>query len=139
MKEEFSKYERARILGARALQVSMDAPILIKIDEETLNGVNFDPLRIAEIELDSGVLPISVKRPLPQKKEEDIKKIRIAEPTSDEEKIQKEQIEEKEIAEEGEIMQLVTPEDEVEESSGGGGDGGELEWVLKLSLHLKFY
>ena len=31
--EDFSKYEISRILGARALQISMNAPLLIKIME----------------------------------------------------------------------------------------------------------
>ena len=34
MKEQFSKYERARIIGARGLQISMDAPLLLKMKEE---------------------------------------------------------------------------------------------------------
>src|SRR3989344_695863 len=72
---EFSKYERARIIGARALQISMDAPILINLDEKELNVLNYDPLKIAEKELDSGVLPISVKRPMPQRKESSLGKI----------------------------------------------------------------
>ena len=117
-KIEFSKYERARILGARGLQVSMDAPILVKMSEEDLNGVNYDPLRIAEKELDSGVLPISVNRPLPEKHEEDLEKIKIIDKdVSDEVKIKAEKEEEKAIAESGEMMQLANPEDEQDESS----------------------
>ena len=125
-KEEFSKYERARILGARGLQISMDAPILIKVDSDVLSNLNFDPLKIAELELDSGVLPISVKRPMPQKKEEKIEKIKIEDTGSDEEKEQKEVTEEKEISEEGEIMELVNPDDEIE-SVGESDSSAELE------------
>lgn len=66
MKQEFTKYERARILGARALQISMDAPMLMKVDEKELDAVNYDPLRLAEKELDSGVLPIEINRPMPE-------------------------------------------------------------------------
>ena len=115
MPEQFVKYERARILGARALQLSMNAPILTKIDKELLSSLNFDPLRIAEIELDSGILPISVNRPLPQKREEEIDKLKIEKTESDEKKIQTEKKEEKEILEQGEITELANPEDEVEE------------------------
>ena len=123
--QEFSKYERARILGARGLQISMDAPLLIKIKDDALENLNYDPLRIAEIELDSGVLPISIKRPLPEKKEEELEKIKIEEKeVSDEakEKAEKEAV--KEIAEQGEIMKLANPEDEEseEESSSSSGD-----------------
>tara|TARA_Y100000310_G_scaffold302951_1_gene340831 strand:+ start:745 stop:1149 length:405 start_codon:yes stop_codon:yes gene_type:complete len=118
-KTEFSKYEKARILGARGLQISMDAPLLIKISEEDLNGVNYDPLRIAEKELDSGVLPISVKRPLPEKEEIELEKIKVEDKdVSDEVKIKAEKEAEKEIAEGGEIMELANPEDEQ------GGEGG---------------
>ncbi len=125
-KIEFSKYERARILGARALQVSMDAPILLKMSEEDLNGINFDPLRIAERELDSGVLPISVKRPMPPRKEEDLEKIKVEVPKEgdEEEKIKAEHEEEQDISEEGEIMDLANPEEEMDDDS-GGDVGGE--------------
>ena len=34
--EDFTKYERARILGARALQIAMNAPLLIKIEQGLL-------------------------------------------------------------------------------------------------------
>ena len=117
--EEFSKYEKARILGARALQISMDAPILIKTDDEALSNLNFDPLRIAEIEFESKVLPISVNRPLPQKTQEKIKNLKIEVTTSldkDEKKIEEEKKEEEEIAKQGEIMELANPEDERESS-----------------------
>ncbi|MEI6058412.1 MAG: DNA-directed RNA polymerase subunit K [archaeon] len=128
-KIEFSKYERARILGARALQVSMDAPILLKMSEEDLNGINFDPLRIAERELDSGVLPISVKRPMPPRKEEDLEKIRVEQPKEgdEEEKIKAEQQEEQDISEEGEIMDLANPEPEEDMDEDGAGDSGSEE------------
>ena len=117
-KQEFSKYERARIIGARGLQISMDAPLLIKMDKEELNGVNYDPLKIAKKELDSGVLPISVNRPMPERKEEPLEKIKIEESkVSDEAKEAREKQEEKDIAEGGEMMKLASSEDEDEEGS----------------------
>ena len=112
--EDFSKYEISRILGARALQIAMNAPLLIKISKEDLIKINYDALKIAEIELNSDVLPISVKRPLPKKKEEGLKKPKlnkISEKTIKE----KEFSEEEEIAKEGEIMELANPEDEQED------------------------
>ncbi|MFP4654249.1 MAG: DNA-directed RNA polymerase subunit K [Methanohalobium sp.] len=54
--QTFTRYERARIIGARALQISMDAPILIE------NAENFDSLQIATEEFKCGVIPITVKR-----------------------------------------------------------------------------
>ena len=112
---EFTKYERARILGARALQIAMNAPLLIKINEEDLEKIKYDALKIAEIELESGVLPISIKRPLPKKKEERLK--RTKEVKIDDKKIEEKEIEEEEeIAKGGEIMKLANPEDEEETS-----------------------
>jgi len=67
--ETYTKYEKARILGARALQLSMNAPILMNISKEKLEEINFDPLKIAEIEFESGILPITIKRPFPRKEE----------------------------------------------------------------------
>ncbi len=119
--QHFTKYERARILGARALQLAMNAPLLIKISEEDLEKVNYDVLKIAEIELDSGVLPISIKKPFPERKEGKLKR-EIIPKISDEKKENTEEGEEEKIEEEGEIMELATPEDEageeVEEEAG---------------------
>lgn len=112
--EKFTKYERARILGARALQIAMNAPLLIKISKEDLEKVNYDALKIAEIELNSKILPITVKRPFPKKKEEILKRPRETK-VSDEKMEEMEVKEEEEIVKEGEIMELATPDDEVEE------------------------
>lgn len=112
--EEFTKYERARILGARALQVAMNAPILVKISKEDLEKIKFDALKIAEIELYSNILPISVKKPFPEKKEEILKRAKEKKIT-DEEIEEREAKEEEEIVKEGEIMELATPGDEQEE------------------------
>ena len=65
----FTKYEISRIIGARALQISMNAPILIALKKEELEAMNYDSLKIAELEFKSGILPITVKRPFPQPKE----------------------------------------------------------------------
>lgn len=123
--QTFTKYERARILGARALQLAMNAPLLIKISKEDLEKVNFDVLKIAEIELDSGVLPISIKKPFPEKKEGVLKKA-ISPKIPDEKKEGIEEHEEEKIEKEGEIMELATPEDEVEEDA-SGENSGEVE------------
>src|SRR3990167_7130570 len=93
--KEFSKYETARILGARALQIAMNALLLIKISKEDLEKIKYDALKIAEIELESGVLPISVKKPFPGKKEEKLK--RKKEKITDKKKKEKKSEEEKEF------------------------------------------
>ena len=115
-KKEFTKYEVARILGARALQVAMDAPLLFKISKEKLEEVRYDPLKIAEIEFNAEVLPITVRRPFPKKSEEELKREKeVAKKKHDEEKRERE--EEKEIRESGEIMEAAKPEDEIEEET----------------------
>ena len=62
-----TRYEKARIVGARALQISFGAPILI---EKPKNLV--DPIKIAQIELKSGILPLTIRRELPDTTFQDI-------------------------------------------------------------------
>ncbi|MFH1511297.1 MAG: DNA-directed RNA polymerase subunit K, partial [Candidatus Woesearchaeota archaeon] len=51
---DYTKYEIARILGARALQISMGAPILIKMEEKDLEMARYSPLEIAKLEFSKG-------------------------------------------------------------------------------------
>mmetsp|Transcript_21115 Transcript_21115/g.41859 ORF Transcript_21115/g.41859 Transcript_21115/m.41859 type:complete len:193 (+) Transcript_21115:26-604(+) len=60
-----TKYERARVLGARAQQLSLGAPPLIPVDKET------DPLVIAVLELKEQKIPIIIRRYLPDNSYED--------------------------------------------------------------------
>lgn len=66
MEEDLTKYEKARIIGARALQISMGAPFLVKLDEKDLERIRYNPIEIAKIEFEKGVIPITVKRPKPK-------------------------------------------------------------------------
>ena len=111
--EGFTKYETARILGARALQIAMNAPLLVKISKEDLEKIRYDPIRIAEVELKSNILPISIKRPFPERRESELKRPKEVK-ISDEKIEEKEVSEEEEIVKEGEIMALANPDDEVE-------------------------
>ena len=52
---KLTRYERARIIGARALQISLGAPVLLDIDRG-------EPIDLAMEELRLGVIPITVKR-----------------------------------------------------------------------------
>ncbi|CAI7653809.1 hypothetical protein PENPOL_c007G05884 [Penicillium polonicum] len=54
-----TKYERARVLGTRALQISMNAPVLVDLEGET------DPLQIAMKELNQKKIPLIIRRYLP--------------------------------------------------------------------------
>lgn len=55
---EYTKFEKARILGARALQLAYGAPPLIKVP----TGIS-NPLDLAELEFDEDAIPIVVLRP----------------------------------------------------------------------------
>jgi len=65
---KLTKYERARIIGARALQLTMGASPLIPV--KMVGSV--DPLDIAEKELEMGILPITIRRRLPTGEYQDI-------------------------------------------------------------------
>mmetsp|Transcript_18755 Transcript_18755/g.23266 ORF Transcript_18755/g.23266 Transcript_18755/m.23266 type:complete len:146 (-) Transcript_18755:347-784(-) len=60
-----TKYERARVLGTRALQISMNAPVMVDLEGET------DPLKIAMKELRERKIPIIIRRYLPDGSYED--------------------------------------------------------------------
>ena len=67
MEMKLTKYERARLIGARALQLAMGAPLLLDLKEEDFERINYNPIEIAKMELTKGVLPITIKRPMPKK------------------------------------------------------------------------
>ena len=54
---KYTRFEKARIIGARGLQISMGAPVLIKIPKDLIN-----PIDIAMMEFKKVALPITVKR-----------------------------------------------------------------------------
>lgn len=60
--DKLTKYEKARIIGARSMQISMGAPLLIKLSPKKLEELKYDPLEIAKLEFESGIIPIDVKR-----------------------------------------------------------------------------
>jgi len=55
MSQSYNRYEKARIIGARALQVAYGAPVLVDTDQS-------QPILIAAEEYDAGVLPFTVRR-----------------------------------------------------------------------------
>ncbi|XP_002740094.1 DNA-directed RNA polymerases I, II, and III subunit RPABC2-like [Saccoglossus kowalevskii] len=60
-----TKYERARVLGTRALQIAMGAPVMVELEGET------DPLEIARKELKVRKIPIIIRRYMPDGSHED--------------------------------------------------------------------
>lgn len=65
-KSDYTRFEVARIIGARALQLSMGAPLLLKVDGEE----KISPLALAKMEYDASVIPLTVKRKLPKRRGE---------------------------------------------------------------------
>ncbi|PIO02826.1 DNA-directed RNA polymerase subunit K [Candidatus Micrarchaeota archaeon CG_4_10_14_0_2_um_filter_55_9] len=57
MATELTKYETARIVGARALQLAMGAPPLIELPEGTV-----DPVKLAKLEFEKKVIPLQVAK-----------------------------------------------------------------------------
>lgn len=112
-KEQFTRYEIARIIGARALQLAMDAPLLLKISKEEMEEIRYSSLKIAEMEFKENVLPISIHRPSPRKGKEKLG-AQKEEVVSDEELIEKAKELEKEIVENPEEFSLVEEEEPTE-------------------------
>jgi DNA-directed RNA polymerase subunit K len=110
-KHIFTRYEVARIIGARALQIAMDAPLILKVSDEKLKELKFDSLKLAELEFNEGVLPISIDRPTPRRHKDKLTVIK-EERVSDEELAAKEHEIEKEIVENADEFALVKDDDE---------------------------
>lgn len=64
---KLTRFERARIIGARSLQLSLGAPILVELPEKMS-----DPIDIALTELKADILPMTLRRILPDKTWQDI-------------------------------------------------------------------
>ena len=64
---KLTRFERARIVGARSLQIAMGAPILVGTPEPRAS-----PIDIAIQELDIGILPLTIRRTLPDGTYQDI-------------------------------------------------------------------
>jgi DNA-directed RNA polymerase subunit K len=54
-KRKLSRFQKARIIGARALQISRGAPIMVRTKLD-------DPIEIAELEFKRGTIPIDVRK-----------------------------------------------------------------------------
>ena len=52
---KLTRFEKARIIGARGLQIALGAPVLIEVPEDLV-----DPIEIAKLEFEQGLIPITV-------------------------------------------------------------------------------
>jgi len=64
---KITRFERARIIGARSLQISLGAPILVSLPDSMS-----DPIDIALEEFQEDALPMTLRRALPDKSHQDI-------------------------------------------------------------------
>ncbi|MHB8396393.1 MAG: DNA-directed RNA polymerase subunit K [Thermoplasmataceae archaeon] len=53
----YTKFEKARIIGSRALQISMGAPVIMDVPKDII-----DPVDIALLEFDNDLIPITIKK-----------------------------------------------------------------------------
>lgn len=53
----YTRFEKARIIGARALQISMGAPILVDVPSGMI-----DPVDISMLEFSKDLIPMTVRR-----------------------------------------------------------------------------
>ncbi|MCC6010962.1 MAG: DNA-directed RNA polymerase subunit K [Desulfurococcaceae archaeon] len=60
IKSKLTRFELARVIGARALQLALGAPPLINVDNLPVK----DPVYIAIVELLNSQLPMSIQRPV---------------------------------------------------------------------------
>jgi len=59
-KDKLTRFEVARLIGARSLQIALGAPVLTKTKET-------DPLKVSKQEFKEKIVPITIKRKLPNK------------------------------------------------------------------------
>ena len=52
-----NRFERARIVGARALQLTLGAPVLVKVPKGLI-----DPVKLAILEYEQNLIPITVRK-----------------------------------------------------------------------------
>lgn len=67
--EKYTKYEKARMIGSRALQISMGAPFEVKLTKKDLEKMKYNPIEIAKREFNENKLPLTVLRPFPNERD----------------------------------------------------------------------
>jgi DNA-directed RNA polymerase subunit K/omega len=57
-----SRFELARLIAARAIQIAMGAPVFVKLSKDFLEKIKYDPVEIARKEFEEGKLPLVILR-----------------------------------------------------------------------------
>ncbi len=60
--DKLTKYEKARIIGARSLQISMGVPMMVKLTPKKLEEIGYNLLEIAKMEFEERVISLEVVR-----------------------------------------------------------------------------
>lgn len=61
--KEYTRFEKARVIGARSIQIELGAPVLIDVPEDVS-----DPIDIATLEFENEAIPMTIVRRLPSGK-----------------------------------------------------------------------
>ena len=73
--QKYTKFEKARIVGARATQIESGAPAILKFKKKELEDMEFRPIEIAKQELEKDLELIKKKISDNQSKKQELKKI----------------------------------------------------------------
>ena len=58
--KKYTRFEKARVIGARAIQIELGAPVLIDVPEDVS-----DPIDIATMEFEEEAIPMTIVRRMP--------------------------------------------------------------------------
>lgn len=59
------------MIGARALQIAMGAPMKVELTKKQLEDINYNPIEVAKLEFREGKIPVDVLRLCPQPDKEE--------------------------------------------------------------------
>ncbi|MBT3408952.1 DNA-directed RNA polymerase subunit K [Candidatus Woesearchaeota archaeon] len=65
---KLTKYEKTKIISARALAISEGAVPKVELTEEDLKRINYSPVKIALLEFEKDVIPIIIEKTWPERK-----------------------------------------------------------------------
>ncbi len=60
--KKHSKFEKAKVIGTRTLQLSSGAPIKTKSTDKELEKLDYNPIKVAEKEFEEGKIPLKVRK-----------------------------------------------------------------------------
>ncbi len=64
--DKHTRFEKARMIGSRALQISQGAEPKVKLTKKDYERIKYNPIEIAKMEYEKGVIPLNIKRGNPK-------------------------------------------------------------------------